>query len=228
LHKVQTCSQFYEQLLRCSMLFLTKDRTLAIPLLEGLLKYWPFANCVKETLFLTELQEVLEVCEVEKVEHLIPRLFKRIVKSIGGDHLQVADRAMCFFENDYFLNILKTYKDKTFPMLVPVIVHLAENHWHKILQESLIALKTILKEIDPYAFEDALKMKPEMQKQFRVKQEASEREEFDQRWEKLNGQLKQRLNDFVPPACPFVKDTLIRDFNPLYFKIYDKVKAVEL
>jgi len=115
------------------MLFLTKDRTLAIPLLEGLLKYWPFANCVKETLFLTELQEVLEVCEVEKVEHLIPRLFKRIVKSIGGDHLQVADRAMCFFENDYFLNILKTYKDKTFPMLVPVIVDLAENHWHKIL-----------------------------------------------------------------------------------------------
>ena len=54
------------------MLFLTKDRSLAIPLLEGLLKYWPFANCVKETLFLTELQEVLEVCEVEKVEPLIP------------------------------------------------------------------------------------------------------------------------------------------------------------
>jgi len=179
LHKVQTCSQFYEQLLRCSMLFLTKDRTLAIPLLEGLLKHWPFANCVKETLFLTELQEVLEVCEVEKVEPLIPRLFKRIVKSIGGDHLQVADRAMCFFENDYFLNILKTYKDKTFPMLVPVIVHLAENHWHKILQESLIALKTILKEIDPYAFEDALKMKPEQQKQFRVKQEPAERLDLD-------------------------------------------------
>ncbi len=75
LHKVQTCSQFYEQLLRCSMLFLTKDRNLAIPLLEGLLKYWPFANCVKETLFLTELQEVLEVCEVEKVESLITPLF---------------------------------------------------------------------------------------------------------------------------------------------------------
>jgi serine/threonine-protein phosphatase 2A regulatory subunit B' len=168
------------------MLFLTKDRTLAIPLLEGLLKYWPFANCVKETLFLTELQEVLEVCEVEKVEALIPRLFKRIVKSIGGDHLQVADRAMCFFENDYFLNILKTYKDKTFPMLVPIIVELADNHWHKILQESLIALKTILKEIDPYAFEEALKMKNEVKKQFRVKQEEEERESFDARWQELN------------------------------------------
>ena len=88
------------------MLFLTKDRTLALPLLEGLLKYWPFANSVKETLFLTELQEVLEVCEVDKIEGLVIKLFKRIVKCIGGIHLQVADRAMCFFENDYFLNIL--------------------------------------------------------------------------------------------------------------------------
>lgn len=104
------------------------------------------------------------------------------MKSIGGDHLQVADRAMCFFENDYFLNILKTYKDKTFPMLVPIIVELADNHWHKILQESLIALKTILKEIDPYAFEEALKMKNEVKKQFRVKQEEEERENFDSRW----------------------------------------------
>ena len=142
------------------MLFLTKDRTLAIPLLEGLLKYWPFANCIKETLFLTELQEVLEVCEVDKIDGLVIKLFKRIVKCIGGIHLQVADRAMCFFENDYFLNVLKNYKEKTFPMLVPVIVDLAENHWHKILQESLIALKTILKEIDPLAFDEALKMSP--------------------------------------------------------------------
>ena len=135
---------------------------------------------------------------------------------------------MCFFENDYFLNILKQYKDKTFPMLVPVIVHLAENHWHKILQESLIALKTILKEIDPYAFEDALKMKPEQQKQFRVKQEPAEREQLDINWERLNAQLKSRQSDFEPAPVPFTKTALIRDFNPLYFKVYDKVKAVEL
>ena len=92
--------------------------------------------------------------------------------------MQVADRAMCFFENDYFLNILKTYKEKTFPMLVPVIVDLADNHWHKylyefqtyrILQESLIALKTILKEIDPFAFEEALRMNNQQKKQFSVK-----------------------------------------------------------
>jgi serine/threonine-protein phosphatase 2A regulatory subunit B' len=93
---------------------------------------------------------------------------------------------MCFFENDYFLNILKTYKGETFPMLVPVIVDLAENHWHKILQESLIALKTILKEIDPYAFDEAVKMTPKERKKYAVKQDEEERKNYDSKWGRLN------------------------------------------
>jgi serine/threonine-protein phosphatase 2A regulatory subunit B' len=192
-----------------------------------LLKYWPFANCIKETLFLTELQEVLEVCEVDKVEHLINKLFKRIVKCIGGIHLQVADRAMCFFENDYFLNILKTYKEKTFPMLVPIIVDLAENHWHKILQESLIALKTILKEIDPLAFDEAQKMNPQQKKQYSVKQDEEDRRTLDKKWEKLNAQIKQKHPDFKEPNYPFKSSNLIKEFNDLYGKIYDKEKFIQ-
>ena len=93
---------------------------------------------------------------------------------------------MCFFENDYFLNILKTYKEMTFPMLVPVIVDLAENHWHKILQESLIALKTILKEIDPLAFDEALKLKPADMKQYLVHQNQDDRKKMDDSWKLLN------------------------------------------
>lgn len=133
LHKVQTCHLYHEQLLRCSMLFLSKDPSLAIHLVEGLLRYWPFANSTKEVMFLTELLEVLEVCEITKLEHLINKLFKRLIKCIAGPHLQVADRAMCFFENDYFLTILKTYKNFTFPLLVPVIATIADTHWHKVL-----------------------------------------------------------------------------------------------
>ena len=55
---------------------------------------------------------------------------------------------MCFFENDYFLNILKTYKEKTFPMLVPVIVDLADNHWHKYLLYEFQTLQNSLREFD--------------------------------------------------------------------------------
>jgi serine/threonine-protein phosphatase 2A regulatory subunit B' len=44
----------------------------------------------------------------------------------------------------------------TFNMLVPIISKLAENHWHKMLQESLTALKEILHKIDPQAYDNAL------------------------------------------------------------------------
>jgi len=135
---------------------------------------------------------------------------------------------MCFFENDYFLAILKTYKDKTFPMLVPVIVDLADHHWHKILQDSLIALKTILKEIDLFAFEEALKMKPEKRKEYRIKQDTDERKAFDERWEQINGSLKSSDKGYKEPALPFCENKLIRDYNQLYYKVYDKVKAVDM
>jgi len=100
LHKVANSNLYHEQLLRCSMLFLSKDHSLAISLVQGLLRFWPFGNSIKETLFVSELQEVLEVCEGNKLDPLIKPLFMRIQKCISGPHLQVADRAMCFFEND--------------------------------------------------------------------------------------------------------------------------------
>lgn len=55
LHKVQTCHLFHEHLMRCSMLFLAKDPSLGLFLLDGLLKYWPFANSPKEVMFISEL-----------------------------------------------------------------------------------------------------------------------------------------------------------------------------
>jgi len=51
---------------------------------------------------------------------------------------------------------------------------------------------------------------------------------MDEKWDKLNTQLKGRMNDYEPPATPFCRTALIRDFNPIYFKVYDKVKAIEM
>ena len=113
-------------------------------------------------------------------------------------------------------------------MLVPVIVDLAENHWHKILQESLIALKTILKEIDPYNFEEAVKMSPKERKAYAVKQDEEERRNYDKKWQALNGKLKEQQKDFEEPSFPFQAGTLIRDYNQLYHKIYDKEKYVNM
>lgn len=67
----------------------------------------------------------------------------------------------------------------------------------------MIALKTILKEIDPFAFEEALRMNPMQKKIFAVKQDEEDRKNFDKRWEKLNTKLKQQDSGFSEPDCKF-------------------------
>jgi len=168
----------------------------------------------------------LEIVDDDKIKSLIVPLFRRIVRCIGGTHLQVADRAMCFFENEYFLSKLKTYKSITFPMLVPVIVELSEKHWHKILQESLVALKTILSEIDPIAFEEALKIPKNDERRFIVRPNEDKRDKLDQKWNKLNSSIKSSNPGYEQPVIPFKSSKLVMDYNPLYKKIYDKEKFI--
>lgn len=149
LHKVQTCHKFHLELHRCAMLFLSKDSSLAYPLIVGILKYWPFANFSKQILFLTQLLEILEVCsDNSRLEPLIKDIFKRIIWCVASPHLQVADRTMCYFENEFFINILKHFKHIAFPIIVPVVVYLSDNHWHELIVESLETLKNIVKDID--------------------------------------------------------------------------------
>jgi len=91
----------------------------------------------------------------------------------------------------------------------------------------LIALKTILKEIDPLAFDEALKMNPTQKKLYAVKQDEEDRKSLDKKWEKLNIKLKGKQPEYEEPPIPFKSNNLIRDFNELYAKIYDKEKFIQ-
>ena len=60
---------------------------------------------------------------------------------------------MCFFENEFFLNILKHFKNEAFSIMVPVIAYLANNHWHELILESLEALRSIIRDTDSALYE---------------------------------------------------------------------------
>lgn len=83
---------FFEKLVRCAMLFVVKDQALIAPLVDGLLKYWPFGNAGKEILFLQELAELMqyhEMVDVQGIDVLVPRLFNRLIKCITSTHVRV-------------------------------------------------------------------------------------------------------------------------------------------
>jgi len=49
---------------------------------------------------------------------------------------------------------------------------------------------------------------------------------LDKKWEKLHAKIKAKHPDFEEPNQPFKSSNLIREFNELYAKIYDKEKFI--
>lgn len=90
----------------------------------------------------------------------------------------------------------------------------------------MIALKTILKEIDPVSFDESLKMSPGDKKHFAVKQDDEDRKSLDKKWDKLSAKIKTQMPGYTDPILPFRSSNLIRDYNELYKKIYDKEKLI--
>ena len=51
---------------------------------------------------------------------------------------------------------------------------------------------------------------------------------MDLKWDKLNIKIKSANPDYVEPALPFVTKAMIKDYNELYSKIYDKEKLIQI
>ena len=41
----------------------------------------------------------------------------------------VSDRALCFFESDRFIDLVKLYKDVAYPIMVPQIDKIISDYW---------------------------------------------------------------------------------------------------
>ena len=90
----------------------------------------------------------------------------------------------------------------------------------------MIALKTILNEIDPDAFDTATKIPKGDKRRFIVKPNQELRKKLDSKWDKLDNKLKARSSGFTPPEVPFQSSNLVSNYNSLYTKIYDKEKFI--
>ncbi|KAK9058801.1 hypothetical protein SSX86_023644 [Deinandra increscens subsp. villosa] len=89
LHKPKSVAMYHQQLSYCIIQFVEKDNKLADTVIRGLLRYWPITNCQKETLFLGELEEVLEATQATEFQRCMVPLFKQIARCLNSPHFQV-------------------------------------------------------------------------------------------------------------------------------------------
>ncbi|KAK1384277.1 Serine/threonine protein phosphatase 2A regulatory subunit [Heracleum sosnowskyi] len=88
LHKPKSVGIYHHQLTYCIVQFVEKEPKLAGTVIKGLLKCWPVTNSQKELMFLSELEELLEMITMDEFEKVMVLLFRRIACCLNSSHFQ--------------------------------------------------------------------------------------------------------------------------------------------
>lgn len=157
MHKAKPLSLFHQQLSYCVTQFVDKDPTLAVPVLKGLIKYWPSVNSAKEVLFLNEVEELLELTQAEEFQILLVPLFQQLARSIGSPHFQVAERALFLWHNEYISGLINEHRKEVLPVLYPVLHVNSQSHWNPTVNNLTLNVLKIFMESDSALVEECSK-----------------------------------------------------------------------
>ena len=70
---------------------------------------------------------------------------------------------------------------------------------NSVLRESLAALKSILKEIDPYLFDQTMNSDKNKSKELQFEQDPEDRKRLDDKWKKLTAEVKKKHPNYEEP-----------------------------
>lgn len=154
MHKVKSLANFHQQLTYCVTQFIDKDPTLAVPVIMGLIKFWPVTNSSKEVLFLNELEEVLDLTQTEQFKQVVKPLFTHLCKSVGSPHFQVAERALFLWHNEYISGLIADFRADILPIIYHVLYKNAVNHWNPTVTSLTLNVLKIFQDLDPQLLEE--------------------------------------------------------------------------
>ena len=131
LHKPKGLSMYHPQLAYCIVQFLEKDAGLTQEVVFGLLRYWPKVNSTKEVMFLNEVEDIFEVMDPAEFKNVEVPLFQQLSKSVGSPHFQVAERALYFWNNEYFCNLVTDNNEEILPIIFASLYENSKGHWNR-------------------------------------------------------------------------------------------------
>ncbi|KAJ9604668.1 serine/threonine-protein phosphatase 2A 56 kDa regulatory subunit delta isoform [Cladophialophora chaetospira] len=202
LHKVKSLSMYHPQLAYCIVQFLEKDAALTEEVVLGLLRYWPKTNSTKEVMFLNEVEDIFEVMDPQEFAKVQEPLFNQLAKSVASPHFQVAERALYFWNNEYFCNLVSDNVETILPIMFAPLYENSKGHWNRTIHGMVYNAMKLFMEINPQLFDECSHDYNELQNTAGQREKAREA-----KWTKLSEQadrMKQGLAK--PPSAPSIKE----------------------
>ncbi|TAQ89742.1 hypothetical protein B7494_g1944 [Chlorociboria aeruginascens] len=197
MHKVRSLSMYHPQLAYCIVQFLEKDAVLTEEVVLGLLRYWPKVNSTKEVMFLNEVEDIFEVMDPAEFAKVQEPLFHQLAKSVASPHFQVAERALYFWNNEYFCNLVSDNVEIILPIMFAPLYENSKGHWNRTIHGMVYNAMKLFMEINPQLFDDCSHDYTEHQNNAEARQQAREK-----KWAALTEQAnRSKINGVVrPPA----------------------------
>ncbi|KAI0065428.1 protein phosphatase 2A regulatory B subunit [Artomyces pyxidatus] len=214
LHKVKSLSMYHPQLAYCVVQFLEKDSALAEEVVLGLLKYWPKVNSPKEVMFLSEVEEILDVIDPTEFQKIQVPLFHQLARCINSQHFQVAERALYYWNNEYIVNLMSDNMAVILPIVFPALYQNSKSHWNRTIHGMVYNALKLFMELNPDLFDETM----QQYKQRRIDERQHAIEKYEG-WKKLreravvnaNGHLPEGFekDEPQPPPAPSLDDDIV-------------------
>jgi len=193
LHKPRGVAAYHQQLSYCVTQFCEKEPKLVEPIVKGLLKFWPQTNSAKEVLFLSELEEVLELTQAPEFGAVVDPVFRQLAKCIGSPHFQVAERALFLWSNEYVVTLIASHRAAILPLVLPALERNAQKHWNGTVGALSTNVRKMFAELDAPLYERTRRAWEEQELR-RSRQQAQRQ----QAWQKIEQVAAQAQKARVP------------------------------
>ncbi|XP_039071685.1 serine/threonine protein phosphatase 2A 57 kDa regulatory subunit B' kappa isoform-like isoform X1 [Hibiscus syriacus] len=197
LHKPKSVGVYHQQLTYCVVQFIDKDQKLSNSVIKGLLKYWPITNSQKELMFMSELEEILEMTNMVEFQKIMVPVFRRIACCLNSSHYQVAERAHLLWNNEHVLDLVTHNRHVIFPLIFRSL-EMNQNHWN---QTVLNLTQNILKKFSEMDEELLLACQRKLEEENSQSIEAAEKRKLA--WERLEttaAAFKPSAINMIPPV----------------------------
>ncbi|CAO3700535.1 unnamed protein product [Rhizopus stolonifer] len=203
LHKPPSLPSYSPQLTYCVVQFIEKDPDLVADVVHGLMRQWPKVNSTKEVIFLTEIEEILDVIETADFESFMVPLFQKLAQCASSPHFQVAERALCFYNYEDVIYVLGDNLEILMPIIFPSLYKFSKEHWNRTIHGLAYNALQLLMRLDPTLFDKyAEKYKDDVETKNELIHEKAEM------WKKMEQRAKMGLPLLVKDKSrSFIEDT---------------------
>ena len=82
-------------------------------------------------MFLNEVEDIFEVMDPAEFAKVQEPLFHQLAKSVASPHFQVAERALYFWNNEYFCNLVSDNVEIILPIMFAPLYENSKGHWNR-------------------------------------------------------------------------------------------------